>query len=117
AGCDDFLAKPVQIQELFYKLKLHLKLIWICKDNDDFTDSSLSEAELTPPVEIIASLAEYVRIGDLLGLDKQLDIINLNHLECRQFVLKIKRLSSEFRIAEIKNMLSVNSKARQDSSI
>ncbi|MGR9035580.1 MAG: hybrid sensor histidine kinase/response regulator, partial [Gammaproteobacteria bacterium] len=28
AGCEDFLAKPVQIQELFYKLKLHLKLIW-----------------------------------------------------------------------------------------
>jgi hypothetical protein len=117
AGCNDFLAKPIQVQELFYKLKENLKLIWICEENEDLTKSSTTEAVLIPPVEIIRKLAEYVRIGDLLGLDKQLDTVSLNYPEYQPFVLKVKRLANEFRIAEIKNLLSVNSKNIPNNSI
>ena len=35
AGCDDFLAKPIQIAELLRKVKLHLGLDWIYRKEED----------------------------------------------------------------------------------
>ena len=107
AGANDFLAKPIQVQHLLNKLKLHLGLIWIFQtDSMDTSDSSLDEVMLSPPEEIIEKLRHFVRIGDLLGLNKHLDILVKNQPEYRPFISRVKALIKEFRMAEIKKLLS-----------
>ena len=107
AGANDFLAKPIQVQHLLNKLKLHLGLSWVFQtDNIDVSDSSFEEVMLRPAEEAIEKLQHFVRIGDLLGLNKHLDILVKNQPEYRPFISRVKVLIKEFRIAEIKKLLS-----------
>jgi len=106
AGCNDFLAKPIQVKELYYKLKLHLNLTWIVKEwKPDGTAASAKTLE-RPPAEIIDLLSASVRIGDLLGLGKQIKPLCEEYPEHQAFLSKIKQLAGEFRIAEIKKLLA-----------
>jgi len=106
AGCNDFLAKPVKVCDLLYKLKLHLSLDWIFQGKEPPPEKipDLEHIERLP-VEIVEELAVFIRIGDLMGLNKNLDRLTP---EYPKFVSKIKTLSSEFRIGEIKKILLAN---------
>jgi signal transduction histidine kinase/CheY-like chemotaxis protein/purine-cytosine permease-like protein len=116
AGCNDFLAKPIQVRELYYKLKLTLDLDWIGQDTPMQSTTLTSKiADLRPPQEVIDKLVEFIRIGDLLGLNRQLDEVGFNSPEYRTFILKIRQLAGEFRIAEIKNLLIPDSKSTHNS--
>ena len=107
SGANDFLAKPIQVPHLLNKLKLHLGLSWVFQtDNINISDSLLEEVMLRPTEEIIEKLQHFVRIGDLMGLNKHLDILVKNQPEYRPFILRVKVLIKEFRIAEIKKLLS-----------
>jgi len=106
AGCNDFLAKPIQVQHLLNKLKLHLALNWLCQSEDiDLPGTSPEEPFLIPPADIIEKFVHFVRIGDLLGLNKHLDKLAKNQPEYYPFASRIKVLAGEFRIAEIKKLL------------
>jgi signal transduction histidine kinase/DNA-binding response OmpR family regulator len=106
AGCNDFLAKPVQVHHLLAKLKLHTSLTWNYQ-TDETDNSEVTENELQlPPAEIIQSLQAFVRIGDLLGLNKKLEELVKNNPEYLPLSQRIKVLTSEFRLAEIKKLLA-----------
>jgi CheY-like chemotaxis protein len=105
AGCNDFLAKPIQVKELYYKLKLHLNLTWIVKEWNAGGGAAATPMQ-RPPAEIIELLMGSVRIGDLLGLTKQLKQIGGEYPEYQTFFTKIKQLAGEFRVAEIKKLLN-----------
>jgi signal transduction histidine kinase/CheY-like chemotaxis protein/purine-cytosine permease-like protein len=109
AGCNDFLAKPLQVQELFYKLKLHLGLTWIYLDDyleipDKMTQQKLN---LLPPSGVLDDLNAYVRIGDLLGLNQYLAELSLKSPEYQDFTQHILLLSSKFRLSDIKKLLNL----------
>ncbi|UOA10078.1 ATP-binding protein [Methylobacter sp. S3L5C] len=107
AGANDFLAKPVKVPHLLNKLKLHLALNWICQnDNIDLAATSTEEPLLLPPADEIKNLVHFVRIGDLLGLNKHLDELIRKQPKYQPFVSRVKALASEFRIAEIKKLLA-----------
>ncbi len=107
AGCDDFLAKPLQVTDLLNKLALQLSINWIYdgnikekmrpEQNNDFT---------RPPPNIIKQLMAFVQIGDLLGLKHQLNDLIMNEPRYKSFTQRIKSLANEFRIAEIKKLLN-----------
>jgi signal transduction histidine kinase/CheY-like chemotaxis protein len=105
AGCNDFLAKPVQVHHLLAKLKLHTSLTWNYQ-TDEADNSEVTENELQlPPADIIQSLQALVRIGDLLGLNKKLEELVKKNPEYLPLSQRIKVLTSEFRLAEIKKLL------------
>ena len=107
SGCNDFLAKPIQVNELLTKLKLHMALTWVYQsDEPEATVAALEVPLLMPPENVIEELVHFVRIGDLLGLNKQLDELVKKSPEYQPVNLRIKTLASEFRIAEIKKLLS-----------
>lgn len=106
AGCSDFLAKPIQVKELYYKLKLHLNLTWIVKEWHPGDSAPGGKTPERPPAEIIEMLTASVRIGDLLGLGKQLKQLDGEYPEYQAFFGKIKQLAGEFKIAEIKKLLN-----------
>ena len=106
SGANDFLAKPIQVQQLLNKLKLHLGLSWIFQsENIDPANITQESPILRPPVDVINQITHFVRIGDLLSLNKHLDIMTQNQPKYALFFSRIKTLSKEFRVAEIKKLL------------
>lgn len=109
AGCNDFLAKPLQVPELLYKLKLHLGLSWIYhEDNIEIPDKMPQpKPGHLPPSDILEAINAYARIGDLMGLNQYLTEFRRNSLEYGDFTQHILSLSSEFRLADIKMLINL----------
>jgi len=107
AGCNDFLAKPIQWPELLNKLKLHLALCWICREDgiEAMTSVRSDNEDRIPPADVIEKLVALVRIGDLRGLNQYLADFNQSHPEYQIFSQQVMRLSSQFRLVEIKKLL------------
>ncbi len=101
AGCNDFLSKPIQVSELLSKLKLHLVLSWL----DQEIESEPPSTHKLPPSATIQELTGFVRIGDLLGLNRRLSELIRNQPEYTQFAQGIIKLAGEFRLVEIKKLL------------
>lgn len=95
-GCDDFLPKPVQLDQLLKRLGVHLHLEWL------YAESPEPEAEETlplviPPEEHLAALIEFAELGDITGI--QDTIARLRQMDRRflSFAAKIKRFAEHFQ--------------------
>lgn len=108
AGCNDFLAKPIQVQELMFRLKLNLSLDWLHQADGkcESWDKPPSAMAVPPPV-LLEACVEYVRIGDVLGLKKVLDQLIKSEPQYTKFFSKLKILANEFRIGEIRRQLNM----------
>ena len=107
AGASDFLAKPIQVQNLLNKLKLHLGLNWVFQaDNTENSTQSIDPPQTRPNDDIITELMHFIRIGDLLGLTKKIDHLSSVHPEYTPYFNRIKYLAKDFRIGEIKKLLT-----------
>lgn len=106
AGCNDFLAKPVQIHHLLTKLKLHTSLTWNYQTDEPDNHEVIEKELQLPPADILQTLQTFVRIGDLLGLNKKLEALAKTNPEYLPLSQRIKVLASEFRLAEIKKLLA-----------
>lgn len=106
AGASDFLAKPIQVQNLLNKLKLHLGLTWVYQtDTNEPTINTIEPPLIRPTDDIITTLMHFVRIGDLRSLVKHIDNLNTQHTEYHVFFERIKQFAKDFRMAEIKKLL------------
>ncbi|MCH9698402.1 MAG: response regulator [Gammaproteobacteria bacterium] len=111
-GCNDFISKPLNIHELFGKLKLHLHLNWRFRDNEPPKPLITRPSPMVvPPLNIIQQLNQYVRIGDLLGLKQQLNELIITDPGYQPFALRLRNLANEFRIGEIKTILNEQAEA------
>jgi signal transduction histidine kinase/ActR/RegA family two-component response regulator len=106
AGCNDFLAKPIQVAKLLKKLKLHTGLTWWYQTDTPEPNDSPEEELILPPTELLQDLQALMRIGDLRGLTKKLDALASEQPQYRPLSTRIKTLASEFRLAEIKKLLT-----------
>ena len=111
AGCNDFLSKPIRAAELLYKLKLHLFLEWLYRQDDgglpQFTEPSAFEI---PPLAMMQHCVDYVRIGDMLGLKKILEQLSQAQPQYKPYFSKLSNLANQFRIGEIRKLLQMTSK-------
>ncbi len=108
AGCNDFLAKPLLVIKLLNKLKIQLGLTWIYQ-GDPMADLNKQWAQdylQYPPPDIIESINGYVRIGDLLGLNQYLSALEGKKPEFQEIAQHIMHLSGEFKLTEIKQLLT-----------
>ncbi|HSB97972.1 MAG TPA: response regulator, partial [Spongiibacteraceae bacterium] len=111
AGCDNFIAKPLQIDELLGKIKLHLSVDWIYAGQaiaPQPEDSGADEPMQIPPTQFLGELAEFARIGDLRGLGDRLQALAANEPKYVAFVAHLQTLSKDFRLADIKRLLNKN---------
>jgi signal transduction histidine kinase/CheY-like chemotaxis protein len=109
AGCDDFLSKPIQIDELLRKLKLHLSLDWLHRGDDTTEIQPVPEPEspmIRPPPDCLEELAAFARIGDLRGLQDRLEALVESDADYIPFAARLQSLSREFRLGDIKKTLS-----------
>ncbi len=73
-GCDDYLLKPVHMQDVLEKIALHLGVLWLYEGEQDAKDSPQpthhgeeadAQGVLAPPVEEINRLYASVQDGDV----------------------------------------------------
>ncbi|MEO0867063.1 MAG: ATP-binding protein [Cyanobacteria bacterium J06642_11] len=72
AGCDDFLPKPIQADELFNYLQQHLNLVWIHQaTTDTASDNSSGTQEdfiTLPPISTLQALYAAAEAGYILDI-------------------------------------------------
>jgi CheY-like chemotaxis protein len=112
AGCNDFLAKPINVAELMHKLKLYLTLNWLYQGDDPSSIKHANPQSIQrPPPVLLSPCIDCVRIGDLLTLKRVLTQLRLDHPEYAAYCDRLVQLANQFRIGEIRQQLNMNDKS------
>jgi signal transduction histidine kinase/CheY-like chemotaxis protein len=112
AGGNDFLTKPVQVEELYRLLAKHLQLDWIyaeAKPVEPAIATRLANATPTelavPPLSELSSLLECAKRGQIKGIQKELERLAQLDESYQPFVNKLSLLVKEFNIRKIRQFL------------
>jgi CheY-like chemotaxis protein len=113
AGCNDFLAKPLQVTKLLNKLRLQLGLIWIYQDETPVPNKNdlSSPLQQLPSLAVLEQMNSYVRIGDLNGLNHYLVDLPQHHPEWSHFAQRVLLLSREFRLNDLKKIINTTTES------
>ncbi|MGL5064921.1 MAG: ATP-binding protein, partial [Microcoleus sp.] len=107
AGCNDFLPKPVQVEELLHQLQQYLQLKWIYETTDAIesasdrnTDVGNTDLKVPPPHElrILYEAVQRCRVADIQA---EMQRINTLGLEYKNFTDRVLILVGEFDIDAI----------------
>ncbi|NEP60177.1 MAG: PAS domain S-box protein [Symploca sp. SIO2G7] len=123
AGCDGFIPKPVQAENLFELLQAYLGIEWIYEDSKAVTNQEITEATVTPrqnlqgetpqsiqskestlvvpPSTEIASLYELAMMGDIGGIIEQANKIEQLDEKFVPFAHKLLQLAKGFQEKQI----------------
>ncbi len=108
AGCDDFIAKPFNVDQLLEKLQLFLQLEWIYEDQKE-TQPLSAELEqgpiIPPPKEELEALLELTMIGDIIGIREQIKKIETLGTQFTPFVTQIYRPLGEMSMNKIERVV------------
>ena len=110
AGCNVFLPKPVDINELFELLRVHLKLDWVYDQETAFlvTTQQFQEAEVLPvppPPEELATLAELAGIGDVRSIRERAAHLEQLDEQYWPFAARLKELAKAYDMKQILNLV------------
>ncbi|HEY9710435.1 MAG TPA: response regulator, partial [Oculatellaceae cyanobacterium] len=108
AGCQDFLPKPVQTQQLLELLMMHLGLEGIYEEPMSPTEvkSNLDGLPLVslPPSEI-AALSELVKMGDIKGILDQADKLEKLDNQLVPFATQLRQLAKGFKLKQLREII------------
>ncbi len=104
SGCDDFIPKPVQVPIIFRVLKAHLKLEWEYREPEG-PESGAEQVLVIPSREVIERLYKSARVGDIMGIRKQLDALEGSDQRYFPFAQEIRKLAMAFQVKQIRDAL------------
>ncbi len=113
AGCQAFIAKPINVQKLFTLIQQQLELTWIYQpqvanlsDNQLHEESSeISQSSCHPTIEQGKDLLELVMMGDISGIIEYATALEQEHPLLLPFTKKIIRLAKNFEEKQIRRLL------------
>ncbi|MEG4405323.1 AAA family ATPase [Microcoleus sp. MON2_D5] len=106
-GCNDFIPKPIRIEELLEKLRTHLELEWIYEENQEEIrkaegeKKSLSSEIVAPPDEEIAVLFDLAMMGDLRGIAERAAKLEQLNEQWVPFATHLRQLAKGFEEQQI----------------
>ncbi len=120
SGCNDFLPKPIQAQDLFDKIKSYLNLSWIYEQesedgaeklrdelNRDRTEYTSRNDRVTltvmniPPQEELLALHQAASGGDVQIVEEEVMRLQQLNPDYTAFVTRIQELAAEFEYEKI----------------
>ncbi|MDY6802538.1 MAG: ATP-binding protein [Cyanobacteriota bacterium] len=106
AGANDFIAKPIKIEELLEKLQANLDLEWIYKSSENTAETTEylpadSSEIVLPPAAELEVIINAARIGDIYRIEEEANRIRQLDVAYITFADKIAELAGEFNDLEI----------------
>lgn len=108
AGGNDFLAKPVEANELFNLVATYLELEWHYEDAQDslsVEQMPSSNEVVLPPREQLAELLELAQQANLPQLRERVEQLSRSDQRYAGFVAPILQFAKQFRAEEIESLL------------
>ncbi|MBD1932071.1 MULTISPECIES: MASE1 domain-containing protein [Cyanophyceae] len=112
AGGNDFLAKPLQAEDLYHILAQHLQLDWIYAEPNPIESAiatrlaNATPTELAvPPLSELSSLLECAKRGQIKGIQQELERLAQLDESYQPFVNKLSLFVKEFNIRKIRQFL------------
>ena len=105
AGCNDFLTKPFQIEEILDCLRVHLGLEWICEETPEMDSENIQAAEVVslvaPPQEVLKELLGFAKGGCITDIRDS--VANMKELDPNliPFANRIEQLTDNFQFDQI----------------
>jgi PAS domain S-box-containing protein len=112
AGCNEFVAKPIQNDDLLEKVRLHLKLEWLYE-----AESSKQESPETikpalvppvtkrplvpPPADVLQTLYDLAMMGDVEGIVGELDQLEQMGSQFAPVVTELRLLADAFDVTQL----------------
>ncbi|MDJ0691228.1 MAG: response regulator [Xenococcaceae cyanobacterium MO_188.B32] len=98
-GCDDFVPKPINSEDVLVKIGEHLRLDWIYEPQEIQSTSSkasVDSAIIFPPDSELVTLKEAAEIGDFDLVEREISRIQQLGSQYQPLVNKLLQLSQEF---------------------
>jgi len=109
AGCDDFLTKPIQIDQLLESIRTHLGLAWLYKEQSVAASGEQKLSKKTtlpiPGKEYLQTLLEFAEIGHITGIQQTLEDMKRVDEKYIPFVSEIEELAENFQFKQIVAMI------------
>lgn len=110
AGCDDFLAKPVQIPQLLKKLETLLNLSWVHESATAALPASVALPDPEPlpeqlPAELARTLCEAANAGRAKRVLEQAETLTAMGGPYRALGQRVSTLAREFRFEQISTLI------------
>lgn len=113
---NDYLVKPIKLEELLSKLSQHLNLTWNYEtelSNKAKSNHSMkNNLNNSPTKDVLQRLSEHINIGHLTGFNDELKRFEIedkkqpDELSCKEFIAYMRQLSRNVELNEIKNVLN-----------
>jgi PAS domain S-box-containing protein len=117
AGCNNFLTKPIQTNELLELLRVHLALEWIYEDgaenkkrksqtlksSSDF--ASASSKMVSPSSESVLALLRLASMGDIEAILEEIAKLEYSDPKLVPFVEHLRQLAKRFQLKQIRDFL------------
>lgn len=111
AGGDDFLAKPVEVEELFKILEKYLPISWIYESthkpsldliiNNHTSGINSTQEMLIPPRHTLLQMLELTQQGRLKKLTEFISNLQNNHPEYAPFLAQVTAFGQKFQLEQI----------------
>jgi PAS domain S-box-containing protein len=110
AGCDDFVAKPVRVSELWRTLGTQLGLTWTYATDEPSRSTAFSFAGSTaaPPPEALRDLYEFAKGGDIVGLRACAQALAIERPEHADFASRVLDLADNFKLKAVRQLLKAS---------
>ena len=115
-GCNDFIAKPIEPDTLFYTMRSLLNLDWEYENlNSDDTDISMGNAKIdaiaqpmiVPPNLTVERLLQLARMGDIIAIQDEVILLQETDSTFSPFANQVLDYAREFQIKRIREFLEL----------
>jgi len=103
AGCDDFLPKPIDIEQLLARLQKYLQLEWVYESQPQ-TDVAGNTELVAPPEDFLVKIYEAARIGDIGAIEHEAESLDARY---SSFANRVLELAAEFEDTEVMKLVEV----------
>ncbi|MDM8564002.1 response regulator [Candidatus Marithioploca araucensis] len=105
-GCNDFIAKPINLDEMLEKLREHLGLEWNYEIKPPTSEKKFEDQPIVaPPKNVVKILYNLAMQGDVAALLKQAAQLEKDDEKWIPFAKELQRLTNEFKIQKVRELI------------